>query len=161
MLHLMGTTFSERCELEDLPPQPALVMRFRAAAAGLPHRFFERYSTIVGYLNQLGRAPVSPPFAIYGNIDANAVDVEAGFAIAADIAGEGNLIRSGLPGGHVATLVHVGDYIHIDASYDKLLTWIEQRGLKRNGPFMESYLNSPIDTPGLEIRTKILLSVAA
>lgn len=149
----------EACVLERVASQSALVMRFRAAAAGLPHQFFDRYSTISDYLNKLGRTPSSPPFAIYGNIDANAADVEAGFATTSDVEGEGQVIRSDLSGGQVATLIHVGAYEKLDASYAKLLCWMDEQGLKRDGPFMESYLNSPLDTPTAELRTKILLSV--
>jgi effector-binding domain-containing protein len=155
----MEHEMSEACVLEQVAPQSAVVMRFRAAADGLPRQFFDRYSTIADYLNRLGRTPASPPFAIYDNIDANAADVEAGFAIASAVEGDGDLIRSDLSGGQVATLIHVGAYTQLDASYEKLLCWIEEQGLERDGPCMESYLNSPLDTPTAELRTKILLSV--
>jgi effector-binding domain-containing protein len=139
-------------------------MRFRSQADQLPREFFARYGTIEQLLERHGQAPVGPPLAIYRRIDANAADVEAGFVVPPEAFsrhtdGAGPLVRSILPGGRVASLVHTGEYSDIEASYRVLLDWVEQRGFRRNGPFMEAYLNNPFDTPGAELRTKLMVGV--
>jgi effector-binding domain-containing protein len=152
------------CKIESLAAQPALVMRFRSQAAQLPRQFFARYGAIERHLERHGQAPAGPPLAIYHRVDANAADVEAGFAVAPEAVsrapeGEGALVRSTLPGGCVASLVHSGEYSGIEASYRVLLDWIEERGFRRDGPFMEAYLNNPFHTPCSELRTNLMVRV--
>jgi effector-binding domain-containing protein len=150
---------AEPCELITLAPRIVLVMRFRSTAADLPRGFFHRYGLMTRYMSRHGQAPASPPFAIYDNIDDNAADVEAGFVIGDDMDGQDDMIVKRLPGAMAATLTHAGDYSSIEPSYFRLLEWIYERGLTRSGRFMETYLNSPIDTPVSELRTQIMVPV--
>jgi hypothetical protein len=66
---------AEPCELVTLAPRSVLVMRFRSTAADLPRGFFHRYDAMRRYLREQGHAPLSAPFAIYDNVDGNAVPV--------------------------------------------------------------------------------------
>jgi effector-binding domain-containing protein len=147
------------CELLTLPPRSVLVMRFRSTAADLPRGFFHRYESMVRYARQHGQQPVSPPFALYDNIDGNAADVEAGVAIAADVDGCGDMLVAHLPGMTVAALIHQGAYADIETSYFKLLEWMHREGFTRSGRFMEMYLNSPLDTPDSRLLTQIMAPV--
>jgi effector-binding domain-containing protein len=150
---------AEECELKTLAPRLVLMMRFRAPASELPRAFFRRYESMLQYLEQQGQAPVGHPFAIYDNIDDNAADVQAGFVIESDVAASGDMIVTRLPGATVAALTHEGAYENIEPSYFKLLQWAHERGLTRSGRFMETYSNSPIDTPDSELRTQIMVPV--
>jgi effector-binding domain-containing protein len=150
---------TEVCELKTLAPRSVLMMRFRAPASDLPRGFFRRYESMLQYLEQQGQAPVGHPFAIYDNIDDNAADVQAGFVIESDVAACGDMIVTRLPGATVAALTHEGAYENIEPSYFKLLQWAHERGLTRSGRFMETYLNSPIDTADSELRTQIMVPV--
>jgi effector-binding domain-containing protein len=152
-------TFAPSCELMTLPPRSVLVMRFRSTAADLPRGFFHRYESMLRYARQYGQQPVSPPFAFYDNIDGNAADVEAGIAIASDIDGSGDILVTHLPGMTVAALVHEGAYANIEASYFRLLEWMHEQGLARSGRFMETYLNSPLETPESRLLTQIMAPV--
>jgi effector-binding domain-containing protein len=145
--------------LITLPPRLVLVMRFRAMLADLPRGFFHRYEVLARYAREHGQQLVSPPFALYDNIDDNAADVEAGVAIESDIAGSGDVLVTHLPGTPVAALIHEGAYANIETSYFKLLEWMHEQGLERSGRFMETYLNSPLDTPDKDLRTQIMAPV--
>jgi effector-binding domain-containing protein len=147
------------CELKTLAPRSVLLMRFRAPASELPRAFFRRYASMLQYLKQHGQTPVGHPFAIYDNMDDNAADVQAGFVIDRDLAPSGEMIVTRLPGATVAALTHQGAYESIEPSYFRLLQWAHERGLARSGRFMETYLNSPIDTPDSELRTQIMVPV--
>lgn len=150
---------TQEFELQTLAPRSVLLMRFRAPASDLPRGFFRRYEAMAQYLKRQGHAPVGHPFAIYDNIDGNAADVQAGFVIDSDVAPSGEMLVTRLPGATVATLTHAGAYEDIEPSYFKLLEWANDRGLTRSGRFMETYLNSPIDTPDVELRTRIMVPV--
>jgi effector-binding domain-containing protein len=150
---------TEPCDLITLAPRSVLVMRFRSPAADLPRGFFHRYALLTGHLAGHAQTPASPPFAIYDNIDDNAADVEAGFVVGGDVDGAGDMIAKSLPGATMATLVHVGAYSNIEPTYFRLLEWMHERGLTRSGRFMETYLNSPVDTPERELLTQIMVPV--
>lgn len=147
------------CELVTLAPRSVLVMRFRSTAADLPRGFFHRYEAMQRYLSERGFAPSSDPFAIYDNVDGNAADVEAGFVVPAEVEGSGDMLVKRLPGATVAAMVHSGDYANIEPSYFELLEWVHERGMERSGRFMETYLNSPLDTPAERLRTQIMVPV--
>jgi effector-binding domain-containing protein len=134
-------------------------MRFRSPAAELPRGFFHRYALMTRHAVEHGQAPASHPFAIYENNDGNAADVEAGFAIEADIESAASMLVQRMPGATVASLVHRGAYSKIEPSYFRLLEWMHESGLERAGRFMEVYLNSPIDTPEDELLTQIMVPV--
>jgi effector-binding domain-containing protein len=134
-------------------------MRFRSTAADMPRGFYHRYTTMLEHLSARGLTPVSPPFAIYDNIDGNAADVEAGFVIEGDISGAGDMRVVELPGATVVALTHAGDYSKIEPSYFRLLEWMHELGLKRTGRYMEMYLNSPLESPDAELRTQIMAPV--
>jgi effector-binding domain-containing protein len=147
------------CELITLPPRSVLVMRFRSTAADLPRGFFHRYERMAEYARQHGQEPMSAPFALYDNNDGNAADVEAGVVIASDIEASPDMRVMHLPGMTVAVLTHAGAYANIEASYYRLLEWMHEQGLERSGRFMETYLNSPLDTPDDDLRTLIMAPV--
>ena len=149
----------EPCELVTLAPRSVLVMRFRSTAADLPRGFFHRYEALRRYLNERGQEPLSPPFAIYDNVDGNAADVEAGFVVADEVEGSGDMVAKRLPGTTVAAMVHAGDYSNIEPSYFRLLEWLHEVGMTRSGRFMETYLNNPLETPTERLRTQIMVPV--
>jgi effector-binding domain-containing protein len=109
--------------------------------------------------SEQGYAPLSAPFAIYDNVDGNAADVEAGFVVSAQVEASGDMHIERLPGATVAAMVHVGDYSNIEPSYFRLLEWMHELGMARSGRFMETYLNSPLDTPTERLRTQIMVPV--
>lgn len=150
---------AEPCELVTLAPRSVLVMRFRSTAADLPRGFFHRYDAMLRYLHEQGCAPLSAPFAIYDNVDGNAADVEAGFVVPSHVQGSGDMQVKQLPGATVAVMVHAGDYSDIEPSYFRVLEWMHELGMERSGRFMETYLNSPTDTPTERLRTQLMVPV--
>jgi effector-binding domain-containing protein len=134
-------------------------MRFRSTAADMPRGFYHRYTAMLRHLSEHGLTPASPPFAIYDNNDGNAADVEAGFVIEGDVPSSADMRVIELPGATVVALTHCGDYSNIEPSYFRLLEWMHELGLKRTGRYMETYLNSPLDTPDAELRTVLMAPV--
>lgn len=64
-----------------------------------------------------------------------------------------------LHGGKMAKILHKGPYDQCQSSYEKLISWILQQGMKINGPMREVYLNDPREVSEAEILTEIYAPV--
>ena len=148
------------CELKQLPAQPALTVRTRAAVQDLPQLFGKTYGAIMQYLVELGEQPAGMPFAAYHNLDMQNLDVEIGFPVARKIAGKGEIRASEFPGGRLASVLHVGPYDQCAPAYDALTQWIKDHGYAATGVAYEIYF-SPPETPPQEIRTEIVFPLKA
>jgi effector-binding domain-containing protein len=146
--------------IETSAPQPTLAMRFRSPVSELPRRFGECYSAIADYLARRGQLPAGPPFAMYHDLDPNALDVEAGFPVSSAMPGEGMIQASALPAGETGTGLHVGSYARLAETYDALNGWLSSAGWMPHGPFWESYLDSPLEKSESELRTLLHVPVA-
>ena len=105
------------------------------------------------YLHEVGVRPAGPPFArtcfqhvadLHGPRQSV---VEAGFPTANPVLGDGVVEPSTLPAGPIAVSVHSGDPSGIDAAYDRLTRWLEERGCQLAGPPWEVYLIGSEDQP--------------
>jgi effector-binding domain-containing protein len=68
--------------------------------------------------------------------------------VAEPIAGSGQVQPSTLPGGTVATTVHVGSYLELGAAYSALEEWLGANGFVPAGHPWETYLDAPeVDEP--------------
>lgn len=144
-----------RCELKERQEQPALSVRTRAADEDLPEVVGKTYGAIMRYLEELGEQPVGMPFAAYYNMDVQNLDVEIGFPVARELVGNGEIQPSALPGGKVASALHVGPYDQLGAAYEALAEWTKVHGYETSGVSYEFYYEGP-ETPPDELRTEIL-----
>ena len=98
--------------------------------------------------------PTGPPFARYRFLDVDGgpggtpvglreLDVEAGFPVSGSVTGAGRVEASTLPGGHVATTLHVGSYTDLGAAYDAAHQFLTDEGYEVAGAPWESYLDEP------------------
>ncbi|UCH61878.1 MAG: GyrI-like domain-containing protein [Fidelibacterota bacterium] len=145
------------CELKEQTPQPALSKRFRAPVEKLPEVLGETFQAIIQFMTKSGERPTGPAFAGYYNMDMADLDVEAGFIIARELPGEGEIQSSQIPGGKMATCLHTGPYSEMEPTYDALFKWIKDNGHEVTGVTYEMYLNGPPDTPMEELQTQILM----
>jgi effector-binding domain-containing protein len=151
--HVMVIT----CELREQIPQPVLSKRFRAPVEQLPDVLGETYQAIMQLLPTTDKQSAGPAFAAYYNMDMEDLDVEAGFIVARELKGEGDIISRQLPGGRMAACVHTGPFSEMEPTYDALSKWIKDNGHEVTGVTYEMYLNGPPDTPPEEYKTQILM----
>ena len=64
-----------------------------------------------------------------------------------------------IPGGRAAIFTHEGAYDDIDAAYEAIAAWLDERGLTSTGRFLEEYLTLPAqgDDPGMKLKISIFL----
>lgn len=136
-----------QCEVKEQPVQKTLSIRIRAAVQDLPRVFEEGYGTIAQYLGELGEQPIGPPFAAYYNMDMDDLDVELGFPVARTLPGRAQIKAGEIPGGRVATCLHIGPYSEMEPAYTALTDWVKDNGYEATGVVYELYLNDPRETP--------------
>jgi effector-binding domain-containing protein len=119
-------------------------------------RMGEAYGKIGQYLGILNEVPAGPPFAAYFNDDMQDLDVAIGFPVAHALEGQDEIQASELPGGKVATCLHVGPYNEIEPAYNALSAWVEEQGLEPTGVAYELYLNDPQTTAPEDLQTQIV-----
>mgnify|MGYP006294396179 CR=1 FL=1 len=147
---------SYQCKVTERASQPTLTIRTRTAARNLGETLGEAYGTIMQYMGELGEHPVGPPYTAYYNEDMQDLDVEVGFPVARELPGKGNVQAGEIPGGKVATCLHVGAYSDIGPAYEALSQWMQENGYEPAGAAYEFYLNDPQETPSEELMTQIL-----
>lgn len=145
-----------QCEVKDVAPQPTLGVRKKTSLENISTMLGEAYGTVAQYLGELGEYPAGPPYAVYYNEDMQNLDVEAGFPVARELEGRGEIQAGKFPGGEAATCTHVGPYAEIEAAYTALSEWVQEQGLEPTGVAYEIYLNDPDETPPEELQTQIL-----
>ena len=116
-----------------------LAARIRDEIADLLNSAFPE---IFGVLQAQGVQIAGPPFAQYG-MGEEAFDVTAGFPVATAVEPTGRVEMGELPGGEVATTVHVGSYEGLAGAFHAVTEWAATNGRHIAGDPRESYLDGP------------------
>jgi len=136
------------CEILELEPQPTAVVRGDVPLAELSAFFGRAFASVFAVLGQQGVEPAGAPFGLYAGMPADTVPVEAGVAVSREIEPADDVVPSRLPGGRVASAVHVGPYDTLEQTYAELERWIAEQGLTSlPGPMWETYLTDPQAEP--------------
>ena len=141
-----------QCEVRSQERQPVLSIRTRTAVNNLPQEIARAYAAIVQYMGELGTYPSGPPFAAYYNMDMEDLDVELGMPVTEELPGKGEIQSSEIPGGQVATCIHVGPYSAVELAYKALSEFIHEQGLEPTGVAYEIYVDDPQSTPEEELK---------
>ncbi|TXH31621.1 MAG: AraC family transcriptional regulator [Actinobacteria bacterium] len=142
--HVLGHSRAVTYDItvESRTPQPAAVIRARVTRDEIADLLNSAFPEIFGVL-QVQAVPIAgPPFARYG-MGEEAFDVTAGFPVAAAVEPEGRVEMGGLPGGEVATTLHVGSYEGLAGAFDAVTEWVAANGRRIAGDPWESYLDGP------------------
>jgi effector-binding domain-containing protein len=154
--------------MTTLAPQPTVAARTTSPRDRLSQLFEEYLPKVAQRIADLGRAPAGPAYGRYHNVEGDLWDVEIGIPVDAppanlrslDEAERGELAVSELPGGDVATTVHIGSYDAISETYERLERFIQEQGREMGGAPWESYVveMSEVDDPS-QLRTEIFWPV--
>jgi effector-binding domain-containing protein len=150
-----GATMSYELNVKEQSSQPTLAIRTRASVDDLSRVLGQAYETIAQYVGELGGQFGGPPYVAYYNEDMENLDIEIGFPVARELPGRGDIQAREIPGGKVATCLHVGPYSGIEPAYRALSQWMAEKGYEPTGVAYEFYLNDPQETPPEELRTQI------
>jgi effector-binding domain-containing protein len=130
----------------------------------------EIYGAILGSLglvrrdmDKAGLKPSGRPLAVFVESDDNGFRYHAGFpleAAPADKASLSDAVKIGqTPSGKAMRFQHIGSYADIDATYDAVTAYLDEKGIDAQDSFIEEYVNDvkDPDDPALEVNIYVLL----
>jgi len=127
--------------------QPVAVVRERVAMDSLTSFFDRAFGAVMAAVQMQGAAPAGPPFALYHGTPAETVDVEAGFPIAGNFQGTGEVSSGVLPDTDAFEAVHTGPYDTLGTTYDAIKERMEADGAAPADTMWEYYLTDPQKQP--------------
>jgi effector-binding domain-containing protein len=138
---------TEHPQPRTVAEQPTAVRRATLSPHELAGWFAAAYGEIAGYLGNHGLTAQGYPFARYHVRPDGRFDVEAGFPVAATIAGNGSVQPSSLPAGEVVTAWHAGPYDEVGKTYASLAGWLAEHRAEQAGDAWEIYHDPPTGEP--------------
>ncbi len=146
--------------IREVEPLDAAVVRAEVPASELADVFDRGYPAVMTAAQAAGARVVGPPFAYYPRPPSDTIEVILGFPVDRRVSPAGEVEPFTLPGGRVASAVHVGHYWSLGETYHRLREWAKGQGLRLSTAMWESYLNDPSSAPPSEWRTEISWPVA-
>lgn len=142
-------------DVVETQAQPALAIRTVTSVDSLPQEIGKAYGAVLAYLKERGEQALGPAFVAYHNMDMQKLDVEMGFPVAKETAGNGDILATHIPAGKRATCMYKGPYKGMASTYEAMTKWMSDNGHVPTGVVYEFYYNSPADVPESELLTKI------
>jgi effector-binding domain-containing protein len=150
-------------ETVDLPARPFAYIEGKADRD-------EIYTAILGSLglvkrdmDKAGLAPAGRPLAVFVESDDTGFKYHAGYPLASAPEGKTNLsdaVKIGeTPSGKAMRFEHQGAYSDIDATYDAITAYLDEKGVDAQDSFVEEYANDvkDPDDPTLQVNIYVLL----
>ncbi len=115
------------------------------------------FGEVAESMEQAGVGLAGPPFTRYFSFGP-AIEAEAGFPVMRPAPDIGRVHPGQLPGGRVASIVHIGPYDTLEATYGVLMARLGELGHVPTGPMWEIYWSDPDAEPDPATwRTEILV----
>lgn len=145
-------------QITQVPRKDVAVVRTRTTFAEIPAFMGSAFGRVAGVLGPRGLLGDGPAVSRYTEMDmsAGALTVAAGFVVPAPIEAEGDVVPDELPGGEVATTVHLGLYAKVSEAYDAIAAAMALHGRELDESTMWEEYWSPPGTP--EDQTKTVVS---
>lgn len=138
---------SNEPRIEARTEQPYAGIRATTAPDGIPAVVDRGFPELFGYLAERGIAPLAAPFIRYHS-SGEELDLELGVPVAAPVEAAGRIAPGTLPAGRWATLLHVGPFSGLGASWDVLDDWVDAQGAGIDASTrVEQYLVDPSAEP--------------
>ncbi|HLW64573.1 MAG TPA: GyrI-like domain-containing protein [Gemmataceae bacterium] len=122
--------------LEQFASRPIAVLRRRASLPELGKIIPDACGLVWNVVRALKIVGAGRHVALYWD---DVFNLEIGVELDGPFAGHGEVIASALPGGTVATAVHLGPYQQLPAAHQAIREWCQQHGHTLAGPSWEIY----------------------
>lgn len=134
-------------EIKKVPEQHVMSIRTRCHVAELGAILAEILPEVWRYVRKAGVTPAGPPFTRYHGFEDDRVDIEGGLPVPRPLPSEGRVAAGTLPGGEVASTVHLGPYDKLPDAHDALHVWLQEHRRDSAGPQWEVYWTDPGHEP--------------
>jgi effector-binding domain-containing protein len=133
--------------LLTLTPRKAAIVRIEVPVTQLGEAIGTAIGEITSAIAASSLFPIGGPFTHYLRWDGEMVIADVGFPVTGDIVPRGRVVRGALPGGTVASALHVGPYGTIGDTYGRMKAWIRARGSEPGPTMWEVYRRGPSVEP--------------
>ena len=144
----------------EVPQQTFAAVRGQANAHNIGDRIIALLSEVWDFLKDTGVRQTGHNVILYGDEAGKAllctdegVPIEVGVQVATPFESQGRVVWSVIPGGTVATTVHLGPYQKLPEAHTAVRTWCAEHGHALSGPTWEIY-GDWTDNPA-ELRTDV------
>jgi effector-binding domain-containing protein len=147
----------------ELTARPAAYFEGKASRDEVYSAIMGSLAMIRGELDKAGLKPAGHPLAIFLTADDNGFTYRAEIPIEAIPDGKTQLspsVKFGqTPAGKAMKFEHRGAYDDIDATYEAITAYLDEKGIDAQDIFMEEYLNDvkTTDDPNLEVDIYVLV----
>lgn len=147
-------------EVHELHPRETAIVRATATMADVKSVIGDAFAEVVAACEKAGVGIAGPPFVRYLGWGGT-IDMEVGFPVLRPAPTIGRVGPGQLPGGSIASIVHVGPYEMLHITYAKLQAWFETTGRTPGGVMWEVYWSDPeAERDPATWRTEILQPIA-
>jgi effector-binding domain-containing protein len=150
-------------EAVDLPARPFAYIEGKADKDEIYSAILNSLSSVKRDMDKANITPVGRPLAIFVESDDSGFKYHAGYPLAAAPEGKSRLSDSvkiaQTPSGKAMRFEHQGAYGDIDATYDAITAYLDDKGIDAQDTFIEEYANDvkDPDDPTLQVNIYVLL----
>jgi effector-binding domain-containing protein len=150
-------------ETVDLPARPFAYVEGKADKDEIYSAILNSLSSVKRDMDKANLAPAGRPLAVFVESDDTGFKYHAGYPLAAAPEGKPSLsdaVKIGqTPSGKGMRFEHQGAYGDIDATYDAITAYLDDKGIDAQDTFIEEYANdaNDADDPTLQVNIYVLL----
>jgi effector-binding domain-containing protein len=150
-------------ETVDLPARPFAYIEGKADRDEIYGAILGSLGLVKRDMDKAGVKPAGRPLAVFVESDESGFRYHAGFPLEAAPEGKTSLsdvVKLGqTPSGKAMRFQHIGSYADIDATYDAITAYLDEKGIDAQDSFIEEYMNDvkDADDPALEVNIYVLL----
>lgn len=150
-------------EIVDLPARPFAYIEGKADRDEIYGAILGSLGLVKRDMDKAGLKPGGRPLAVFVESDDTGFRYHAGFPLDAAPEGKTNLsdaVKIGqTSSGKAMRFQHAGSYADIDATYDAVTAYLDEKGIDAQDLFIEEYVNDvkDPDDPSLQVNIYVLL----
>jgi effector-binding domain-containing protein len=150
-------------ETVDLSARPFVFIEGKADRDQIYSAIFGSLGLVKRDMDRAGLRPAGRPLAVFVESDDAGFKYHAGFPLEAAPEGKSALsdaVKIGqTPSGKAMRFEHLGSYADIDATYDAITAYLDEKGIDAQDSFIEEYMNDvkDADDPTLQVNIYVML----
>jgi effector-binding domain-containing protein len=150
-------------EMVDLPARPFAYIEGKAGRDEIYGAILGSLGLVMQDLNKAGIKPAGRPLAVFVDSDDSGFRYHAGFPLDATPQGKTSISDAVMigqtPSGKAMRFEHLGSYADIDATYDAITAYLDEKGIDAQDSFVEEYVSDvkDADDPTLQVNIYVLL----
>lgn len=138
-----GDAFGEQV---TLPERTIIYLQGQSKWDSAPDALIDAFKSLDEYLNKQNIKPTGPAMTIYTQTDDSGFSFRAAVPIAEAPKDppKGDIAVGKAPSGKALKFVHRGSYDSLDASYEAITDYLDDKGLDAKDSFVEEYSSGPL-----------------